>query len=161
KENKVKQEVRKVVQVCSTLEWRLDEYRALHRERYGQATISLPPAHRYKIEFGLTLQAVEEHLRQARLDQQPAWAPDEVWITSIMTYWWESTFDSVRLFKRLFPKAKLRIGGLYPTLAPHHLRLKLEAAGFRFVLIRGRDLTIEEMGGVRRVTNGDCIVTGE
>jgi radical SAM superfamily enzyme YgiQ (UPF0313 family) len=161
KDRKVKQEVRKVVQVCSTLEWPLDEYRALHRERYRQAPISLPPAHRYKFEFGLSLKAVEGHLRQARLDEQPAWAPDEVWVTSIMTYWWESTLDSVRMFKRLFPKAKIRIGGLYPTLAPHHLRLKLESTGFRFALIRGRDLSIEEADGVRGISNGDCIVTGE
>jgi radical SAM superfamily enzyme YgiQ (UPF0313 family) len=161
KEGKVKQEMRKVVQVCSTLEWPLSEYRALYRERYGQTPIALPPPHRYKFEFGLSLKTVEEHLRQARLEEQPAWVPDEVWITSIMTYWWESTFDAVRLFKRLFPKARIRIGGLYPTLAPHHLRLKLESAGFRFALVRGRDLAIEEADGVRRVANGDCIVTGE
>jgi radical SAM superfamily enzyme YgiQ (UPF0313 family) len=161
KEGKVKQEMRKVVQVCSTLEWPLDGYRALYRERYGQSSIALPPAHRYKYEFGLSLRAVEEHLRQVRLDEQPAWVPDEIWITSIMTYWWESTFDAVRLFKRLFPKARIRIGGLYPTLAPHHLRLKLESAGFRFAIVRGRDLSIEETSGVRQIANGDCIVTGE
>lgn len=162
KENKVKQEVRKVVQVCSTIEWPLDDYRALYRERHGSKPMSLPPAHRYKFEFGLPLRAVEEHLRQARLlDERPAWVPDEIWITSIMTYWWESTFDAIRMFKRLFPKARVRVGGLYPTLAPHHLRLKLEASGYRFALVRGRDLAIAEADGVRRLANGDCIVTGE
>src|SRR5262245_25220180 len=44
--DRVKQEVRKVVQVCSTTEWPLAEYRELQRERYGPKAISLPAAHR-------------------------------------------------------------------------------------------------------------------
>lgn len=161
-ENRVKQEVRKVVQVCSTIEWPFEDYRALTKERYGPKPVSLPPAHRYKFEFGLPLNAVERHLREASfLADQPAWEPDELWITSIMTYWWESTYDAIRMFKRLYPKARIRVGGLYPTLAPHHLRLKLEAADLRFALVRGRDLTIRKAGGKSRVMNHDCIVTGE
>jgi len=162
KENRVKQEMRSVVQVCSTIEWPLDNYRALYRERYGAKSISLPASHRYKFEFGLPLHEVERYLRQPRLaDDEPEGEPDEVWITSIMTYWSESTYDSILLFKRLYPRARIRVGGLYPTLAPHHLRLKLEAAGLPFELVRGRDLTIESIAGKPRVMNGDCIVTGE
>jgi radical SAM superfamily enzyme YgiQ (UPF0313 family) len=161
-ENRVKQEVRKVVQVCSTIEWPLADYRALQKERYGPAPISLPAAHRYKFEFGLPLRAVERHLEEAaHAADEPSWAPDEVWITSIMTYWWESTVDAILMFKRLYPKAKIRVGGLYPTLAPHHLRLKLLSAGLRFELVRGRDLTVETVKGKPRVVNRDCIVTGE
>ena len=37
-----------------------------------------------------------------------------------MTYWWESTRDVVALAKRLFPKATVLVGGIYPTLAPEH-----------------------------------------
>jgi radical SAM superfamily enzyme YgiQ (UPF0313 family) len=161
KKERVKQEVRKVVQVCSTIEWPLTDYRALHEARYGTRPISLPPAHRYKYEFGIPLHSVEDHLRAGRLSDAPAWEPDEVWITSIMTYWWESTLDAIRMFKRIYPKAKIRVGGLYPTLAPHHLRLKLAAVGLGFDLVRGRDFTIVTSKGKRRVVNGDCIVTGE
>lgn len=162
RDGKVKQEVRKVVQVCSTIEWPLGDYRALHRERFGAKPISLPPAHRYKYEFGLTLGAVDRQIRKTReLFEEPSWEPDEVWITSIMTYWWESTVDAIRMFKALYPKAKIRVGGLYPTLAPHHLRLKLVAAGFNFELVRGKDLSITTVRGKRRVANADCIVTGE
>jgi radical SAM superfamily enzyme YgiQ (UPF0313 family) len=161
-DNRVKQEVRKVVQICSTLEWPLQDYRAMYKERSGSVPVTLPPAHRYKFEFGRPLRAVEKHLAEPKaLEEGPVWVPDEIWITSIMTYWWESTYDAIRLFKRLFPKAPIRVGGLYPTLAPHHLRLKLEAAGLRFELVRGRDLTVETVGGMPRVVNGDCIVTGE
>jgi radical SAM superfamily enzyme YgiQ (UPF0313 family) len=159
---RVKQEVRKVVQVCSTIEWPLADYREFHKARYGPRPISLPAAHRYKYEFGIPLHAVEDQLERARLiGDEPTWEPDEVWITSIMTYWWESTVDAILMFKRLYPKARIRVGGLYPTLAPHHLRLKLEATGFIFELVRGRDLAISTMKGKARVMNGDCIVTGE
>jgi radical SAM superfamily enzyme YgiQ (UPF0313 family) len=150
------------VQVCSTIEWALADYGELHRARYGPRPISLPPAHRYKYEFGIPLHAVDDHLRQARLTaDEPTWEPDEVWITSIMTYWWETTFDAICMFKGLYPKAKIRVGGLYPTLAPHHLRLKLQAAGLTFALVRGRDLEISTARAKPRVLNGDCIVTGE
>ena len=44
KKDRVKQEVRKVVQVCSTIEWPLADYRELHKARYGPRPISLPPA---------------------------------------------------------------------------------------------------------------------
>ena len=44
----------KVVQVCSTVEWALADYRSMVKERMGQATIELPPHHRYKFEFGLS-----------------------------------------------------------------------------------------------------------
>src|SRR2546429_5926537 len=36
--------------------------------------------------FGLSLQELERRLRSLE-------EPDEIWITSIMTYWWESTRD--------------------------------------------------------------------
>jgi radical SAM superfamily enzyme YgiQ (UPF0313 family) len=70
--------------------------------------------------FGLSLQ----DLKQALLEIQE---PDEIWITSIMTYWWESTQDVVALAKRIFPRATVLVGGIYPTLAPEHAVSHLEA----------------------------------
>ena len=160
----LRQEIRSVVQVCSTLEWPLAEFKAMAKARFGREKPELQPQHRYKFEFGLTLRAVEDHFKreaQAELFGEPPWTPDEVWITSIMTYWWESTRDAVRLVKRLFPKARLRIGGIYPTLAPHHLKQALDAEGFAFEVVRGRDLSVATVGRRTRVANGDCIVTGE
>ena len=54
-------------------------------------------------------------------------APDEIWVTSIMTYWWESTRDMVSLARRVFPRATVLVGGIYPTLAPEHARDRLGA----------------------------------
>ena len=160
----VKQEIRKVVQVCSTLEWALSDYRAMVKERFNRTTIELPPNHRYKFEFGMALHRVEEFLttrQREDLLEGSSWIPDEVWITSIMTYWCESTIDTVLLVKRLYPKARVRVGGIYPTLAPHHLRNALAARGHAFEVVRGRDLAVGTHRGQTVIHNGDAIVTGE
>src|SRR5260370_606274 len=70
--------------------------------------------------FGLPLRELEKRLLSIQ-------QPDEVWITSIMTYWWESTRDVVALAKRLFPQATVLVGGIYPTLAPEHAASHLGA----------------------------------
>lgn len=162
----VKQEYRNVVQVCSTLEWSLADYRAMAKERYGRATTELPPHHRYKFEFGTPLHEVATQLREepqvSMFSSEAPWVPDEVWITSIMTYWWESTVDTIVLMKELYPKARIRVGGIYPTLAPHHLAQALASRGYRFEVVRGRDLSFGKVrGGHTHVKNRDCIVTGE
>jgi radical SAM superfamily enzyme YgiQ (UPF0313 family) len=64
--------------------------------------------------FGLEWNSVRQRL--AALPEPP----DEVWITSMMTYWWESTRDAVDIIREMFPKARILVGGLYPTLAPEH-----------------------------------------
>jgi len=70
--------------------------------------------------------------------------PDEVWITSIMTYWWESTVDVAALCKEVFPSAWIRIGGIYPTLAPMHLQSKLRERGLAFEVVLGCDLILND-----------------
>ena len=46
--------------------------------------------------------------------------PDEVYVTSIMTYWWESTRDVIDIVKTSLPKSRVLVGGIYPTLCPEH-----------------------------------------
>ncbi len=156
---RVPQSTRSVVQVCSTLEWPLADYREMVKERYRRPKVELPPHHRYKYEWGRTLSWMESHLlewRQRELFEE-LWEPDEVWVTSIMTYWCESTIDTLVLVKKIFPTARVRVGGIYPTLAPKHLQQALAARGLRFEIVRGRDLVVEA-GAVK---NSDCVVTGE
>jgi radical SAM superfamily enzyme YgiQ (UPF0313 family) len=164
REGEVKHQIQKVVQVCSPLEWSLSGYRAMFKERFGRSSIELPQHHRYKFEFGMSLDAVRQALHgasQMSLFEGERWTPDEVWITSIMTYWWESTRDTILLMKEVYPKARIRVGGIYPTLAPTHLRNALSAAGHTFEIVRGRDLTVEKVRGGTVVRNPDSIVTGE
>jgi hypothetical protein len=66
--------------------------------------------------YGLPWATVEQRIRA--LDPPP----QEVWISSIMTYWWESTRDAVALLRQVLPHAEIIVGGVYPTLAPEHAR---------------------------------------
>lgn len=124
---------------------------------------------RFKFIFGLNLDNLrQELLSLAGLAEFPAgknkraimrsfigehFVPDEVWITSIMTYWWESTVDVAALCKELFPSAFIRIGGIYPTLASDHLQSKLNVRGLGFHNILGHDLRLDDQR--------DLVVIGE
>ncbi|MEW6409380.1 MAG: cobalamin-dependent protein [Nitrospirota bacterium] len=48
--------------------------------------------------------------------------PDEIWITSLFTYWSEYVRNSVRYYKRMFPRAKVVVGGIYASLMPKHCK---------------------------------------
>ncbi|HVT11652.1 MAG TPA: radical SAM protein [Fimbriimonadaceae bacterium] len=71
--------------------------------------------------FGISWDEFRQRL--AGLDAKPT----QVWITSIMTYWWESTRDAVAEVKKAFPNATVFVGGIYPTLAPEHAAAHLGA----------------------------------
>lgn len=71
--------------------------------------------------FGLGWDAFQQSLDAL---EEP---PHEVWITSIMTYWWESTRDAIMRIRQTFPRAAIYVGGIYPTLAPDHARDNLGA----------------------------------
>lgn len=48
--------------------------------------------------------------------------PDEVWVTSLFTYWSKYVKDAVRYYKALFPNAKVVVGGIYASLMPKHCK---------------------------------------
>jgi radical SAM superfamily enzyme YgiQ (UPF0313 family) len=81
--------------------------------------------------FGWSLEKLEfELLKHADLKNEEFFYPDEIWITSIMTYWWESTQEVVELIKRVFSAngnrvPRILVGGIYPTLYPEHANLYL------------------------------------
>lgn len=64
--------------------------------------------------YGMPLEALGRALSRRER------TPDEVFVTSTMTYWWESTRDVIRVIKRVFPKSQVLVGGIYPTLCPEH-----------------------------------------
>lgn len=77
-------------------------------------------------EVPIGLLKIGTYLRHSRGHQvqlvfgEKAVAPpiDEVWITSLFTYWSEYVHRSARYYRDLFPSAKIRIGGIYSTLLP-------------------------------------------
>jgi len=76
--------------------------------------------------FGMDWGKVERELRRHASGE--LFRPDEIWITSIMTYWWESTRDLIQLIEKVFGRhtPRILVGGVYPTLhaqhADHNLR---------------------------------------
>lgn len=70
--------------------------------------------------FGMSLGELRSHLQEHADGSR--FRPDEVWITSIMTYWWESTRDVIELIESVFgkPTPRILVGGIYPTLYPEH-----------------------------------------
>jgi len=55
-------------------------------------------------------------------EKNPSINPDEVWITSLFTYWSEYVHRSARYYGALFPNARIRIGGIYASLMPDSVR---------------------------------------
>lgn len=81
--------------------------------------------------FGWSLEKLEfELLKHADKSNTDFFYPDEIWVTSIMTYWWESTRDVIQLIEKVFSQngnrvPRILVGGIYPTLYPEHANLYL------------------------------------
>lgn len=91
---------------------------------------------KHMFHYGWPLEKLRFEL--ARHASREMFYPDEVWITSIMTYWWESTRDVIRLVEDVFSDAPPRIyvGGIYPTLYPEHAEARLNQSG-NVVIVEG------------------------
>lgn len=153
---RVKKTAKAIARLCSSEELDLGRY----RHQGGR----LLPGQRLKFVFGKTLPELrEELLRLAQgaftdeyLEGDNAFVPDEVYIASVMTYWWESTVDTARVVKSVFPDALLRFGGIYPTLVPQHLEQKLRDSDIDVKIVPGGEF---EPGTQKAQQN--IIVAGE
>ena len=134
----VRKQMRKVRKVCSTEEYVPDKW------------TGFTPGADEKVEccFGLSVDVLKKRLLQIRSKAREAQQslfdvrvfpePDEIWISSIMTYWWESTRDTIGVCREVFPDAVIRVGGIYPTLIPNHA---MKSLGLRDPLhLQGRQL---------------------
>jgi radical SAM superfamily enzyme YgiQ (UPF0313 family) len=88
-------------------------------------------------EYGWPLAKLEKEL--CKHAQGELFYPEEIWITSIMTYWWESTRDVIRLVKKCFPQhtPRILVGGIYPTLAPEHAEASLSGESENIIIVPG------------------------
>lgn len=88
-------------------------------------------------EFGWSLKKLQFELeRHARGE---LFQPEEIWITSIMTYWWESTRDVIRLIQKVFGthSPRILVGGIYPTLYPEHADARLSPEADQVIIVPG------------------------
>jgi len=73
----------------------------------------------FRYHFGKTWKEFENWLNEK--EYTSANPPDEIWISAVMTYWWEPVRDLIiRLRRRFGKKTTILLGGIYPTLAPEH-----------------------------------------
>lgn len=73
----------------------------------------------YKYHFGKSWEDFDEWLEDKGFNAKKP--PTEIWISTIMTYWWESTRDLIqRLRNKLGKRPRIILGGIYPTLSPQH-----------------------------------------
>ena len=52
--------------------------------------------------------------------------PDEIWITSLFTYWSSYVYESIQYFKNLYPDVPIYLGGIFATLMADDIHI----AGF-------------------------------
>jgi hypothetical protein len=72
----------------------------------------------FKYHFGKPWDQFENWLKRKGLHKHP---PQEIYIASVMSYWWESTRDLVvRLRRLLGKKPRIIVGGIYPSITPEH-----------------------------------------
>ena len=45
-------------------------------------------------------------------------SPDEVWVTSLFTYWANYVREAVQYYRKIFPSALVKVGGIYASLRP-------------------------------------------
>lgn len=73
----------------------------------------------YHYHYGMSWKEFDEWLAGKGFNTERA--PDEIWISAVMTYWWEPVRDLIaRLRWKLGNKPVILLGGIYPTLAPEH-----------------------------------------
>lgn len=69
--------------------------------------------------FGLPHSIIRERIKAAN--------PTEIWLSSGLTYYWESVKEMVQICKSIFPHVPVFIGGIYASLYPQHANKMVEA----------------------------------
>ncbi len=57
-----------------------------------------------------------------RGNKDASFYPKKIFITSLFTYWSIYVKESVSFYKKLYPKSKIIVGGIYATLMPEHCK---------------------------------------
>jgi hypothetical protein len=94
--------------------------------------------------YGLPWQDAGRIARQWRAE---GWRPDEVWVTSLTSFWRRGAQDVIRRVKYdWWPEARVLLGGVYPTLYPGHAAAHTDAdlivTGPVEAALPGSDLTL-------------------
>ncbi len=69
--------------------------------------------------YGIPVSLIR-NLLNAWKDQN--WIPDQIFVTSMMTYWYLGVWEAVTMLKNAFPSRPVILGGVYASLMPNHAR---------------------------------------
>ena len=86
---------------------------------------AIPESLGYKDPFRARLRyygTTPETLRRDLADQGD---PDEIWISGVITYCWRVFHHVIEICRDVHPRARIRFGGIYPTLCPEKARTSL------------------------------------
>lgn len=73
----------------------------------------------WRWHFGWSWEQIERKFEELERDD---WKPDAIYITCLMTFWWEATRDLVSRLRKRFPRSRIILGGVYASLFPDHVR---------------------------------------
>jgi len=68
---------------------------------------------RYFSRYGIKREWLKEDLLSIR-------RPDLILVTTLMTYWYPGTVETIKCIKQFYPKVPIILGGVYPTLCEDH-----------------------------------------
>ena len=68
-----------------------------------------------------------ELVRGNLLEAELSFTPDEVWITSLFTYWSKNVIDSSLHYKEYSNSPRIVVGGIYASLMPEHCQKETKA----------------------------------
>lgn len=93
------------------------------------------PFRKHKVPKPDALKGVRKTLRRYGMPPEELSAliegmepPDIILVTSIMTYWYVGAMEVVDLARRVHPRSKIVVGGIYPTLCREQASLRFAAA---------------------------------
>ena len=55
-------------------------------------------------------------IRGNKTKKEISYTPDEIYVTSLFTYWSNYVWDAIKHYRYLFPNSIIKLGGVYATL---------------------------------------------
>jgi hypothetical protein len=91
--------------------------------KFFRQVVPTPPAvagmKRSYARYGILAESLERRIAAEQ--------PDIVMVSAGMTYWYPGVIEAIRIVRKVFPKAPVVLGGIYPTLCREHALTHCEA----------------------------------
>lgn len=72
----------------------------------------------YQRSIGNDVKLIRGYPTIDKLCELEEYNPEEIWVSSLFTYWSKYVKDIVHYYKSMFPKAWIKVGGIYASLYP-------------------------------------------